>query len=120
MVANISEGERNALDRGVVRFSAAAREHNLADPTAEGAGDDLSGLINGLPGLLGDRVDAGRVAEADAEVRIHCVQHFFPDGGGSRVVQIDQLVRSRHDSMPLDSDAPCSLRLYLTCGHRSQ
>ena len=83
--------EGDALERRVVRLGATAGENDLAHSSSESARYYFAGVIDGLPGLLGDGVEAGWIAKYAREVGQHGRQDFFANRRCRGVVQIDQL-----------------------------
>ena len=81
----------HALQRQIVRFSAAAGENELRRPAGtaiQNAGDDPGRLLNSPLGSLAHPVQAGGIAEILAPVRLHRLDHARVSRRGRAVVQI--------------------------------
>ena len=96
VVARVAQCVGGALQCGVVRLGPAAREDDLADASAENPRHRLASVVYGFPRLLGQGVDARRIAVALAEVRQHLLKHLGPHRRGGGVVHVDHPVRAGH------------------------
>src|SRR5260370_31219425 len=82
-------GADDAEDGVVVGLGAAAGEENLLGPGAEEGRDLFAGGLDGGAGLLTEGVDGGGVAEFAGKIGKHGVEHFWLDGGGGVVIEVD-------------------------------
>ena len=94
--AGALKGESHSPDCSVVRLRAAAREHDLAHPSAEHLPHRFTGVVDGLSSLLSKRVDARGFPKADPEVRQHRLQRLRSYRRRCSVVHIDHFRQSIH------------------------
>ena len=96
VVPHVSQGERDALQSRVVRLGAPGGEGDLTRAAAQRPGDRPAGRVHDAAALLGERVDAGRVAEVLREVRHHGSDHLGTDRRRRGMVHINQPVGRNH------------------------
>ncbi len=87
----LAVGIGRAEDGPVVGFGAAAGEVDLLGLGADGLGDGLPGLLNGLGGRQPQAVDGGRIAVLLGVPGQHGRHHGRVGRSGGRMVQIDHV-----------------------------
>ena len=99
VIAAVAAGVRRALDRQVVRFGGAAREHDLAGRRADERRDLGAGTNDRLVRMPAVRVLAARrIAEVFGEVRQHRLEHARVDRCRGVIIEVDGL---RHCGMTI-------------------
>ena len=78
----------NSPEGGVIGLAPAAGENHLAGPASQDAGHRLPGLIQRLPRLLGQHVQAGGVPELLGEIGKHGLHNLRANRRSGRVIHI--------------------------------
>ena len=92
--------------REVVAFGAARGEDHFFRGDAVKSGHLVARLVDRLPGTLPEPVHTGGIAVLFGEIRHHCLQDFWIQRRGGRVIQVNH----RHHSMAaVDRFSSCEL-----------
>src|SRR3970040_1584176 len=89
--ARLLLGEGDTPQRRVDRLRAAAGEDDVRRAAAQDGGDSLTGVVDGLLGLAGERVGGGGVAEALDQVGEHRFQRLRVKLCRRSVVEVDHV-----------------------------